>query len=316
MSFLKLQNIKKSYTKERPAFACQFLEISQGKKIGIAGETGSGKSTLLRIIGGLEKPDEGQVLMDNEPVYPKLDRLIPGHPQMAYLSQTFELPKFIKVEEFLSSGSIDEERFDEVARLCRITAILKKDTRALSGGERQRVALAKVILKKPSVLLLDEPYSNLDPHHERIIKEVINDISKKTYTTILMVSHDPSDLLPWADEIFVLKGGTITQKGLPKKIYHAPNDDYVAGLFGAYQVIDGTKWSSSTRQLIVRPEQFTLNNHGKTGEVKVVHFHGNHELIEVKAGEEMIRVLSPPGAYKKGDKVGVSLKFTDYSKQL
>lgn len=314
MSFLKLHNIKKSYVSDRPAFACSSLEVGKGRKIGIAGETGSGKSTLLRIIGGLEKPDEGDVLMDGTSVYPKLDRLIPGHPQMAYLSQSFELPKFIKVVEFLLSNSIDEEWFDQVIRLCRVTALLEKDTLALSGGERQRVALAKVILQEPVVLLLDEPYSNLDPHHERIIKEVIDDIGKETDATILMVSHDPSDLLPWADEILVLKEGEITQKNLPKLIYHSPSNDYVAGLFGAYQVIDGTKWSLPSQQLIVRPEQFMLNNHGKAGEVKAVHFHGNYELIEVKTAHETIQALSSPGTYQKGDKVGVSLILTDYSK--
>ncbi len=314
MSFLKLHNIKKSYVSDRPAFACSSLEVGKGRKIGIAGETGSGKSTLLRVIGGLEKPDEGEVLMDGTSVYPKLDRLIPGHPQMAYLSQSFELPKFIKAIEYLKTNSIEEERFDQVTRLCRVKQLLDKDTRALSGGERQRVALAKVILKEPTVLLLDEPYSNLDPHHERIIKEVISDIGKETDATILMASHDPTDLLPWADEILVLKEGMMVQKGLPKLIYHSPSSHYVAGLFGAYQVIDGTKWTSSSEQMIVRPEQFTLNNHGKAGEVKAVYFHGNHELIEVKTAHETIQALSSPGTYQKGDKVGVSLKLTDYSK--
>ncbi|MEQ6168698.1 ABC transporter ATP-binding protein [Ekhidna sp. MALMAid0563] len=314
MSFLKLQNIQKSYSQERKAFACPSLEISKGKKIGIAGETGSGKSTLLKIIAGLEKPDEGEVLMDSKSVYPKLDRLIPGHPEMAYLSQSFELPKFIKVIEYLKTNSIEEERFDQVTNLCRVKQLLYKDTSALSGGERQRVALAKVILKEPVVLLLDEPYSNLDPHHERIIKEVIRDISKETDATILVASHDPTDLLPWADEILVLKEGMMVQKGLPKLIYHSPSSDYVAGLFGAYQVIDGTKWSSSSEQMLVRPEQFTLNNHGKAGVVKAVYFHGNHELIEVRTEHETIQARSAPGTFKKGDKVGVSLKLTDYSK--
>ncbi|WP_425391530.1 ABC transporter ATP-binding protein [Ekhidna sp.] len=314
MSFLKLQNIEKSYAADRPAFSCSSLELAKGTKIGIAGETGSGKSTLLRIIGGLEKPDKGKVHMDGTSVYPKLDRLIPGHPEMAYLSQSFELPKFIKVIEFLQSNAIEEERFDQIASLCRVKQLLDKDTRALSGGERQRVALAKVILKEPVVLLLDEPYSNLDPHHKRIIKEVIRDISKETDVTILMVSHDPSDLLPWADEILILKDGEIVQIGTPKEVYYQPVNEYTAGLFGDYQKLDGSKWSSLKQDLIVRPEQLTLNNHGKTGEVKAVYFHGNHELIEVKTAHETIQARSAPGTYQKGDKVGVSLKLTDYSK--
>ncbi|WP_424960945.1 ABC transporter ATP-binding protein [Ekhidna sp.] len=308
MSFLKLQNIRKSYSEERKAFSCSSLEIEKGKRIGIAGETGSGKSTLLKVIAGLEKPEEGSVYLEGEPVYPKLDRLIPGHPKMAYLSQSFELPKFIKVSEFLDSAEVDQEQIDKMAAICRIETLLEKNTRELSGGERQRVALSKTILKEPEVLLLDEPFSNLDPHHERIIKEVINDISSETGATILMVSHDPTDLLPWADEILVLKDGIIMQKDLPRLIYHDPANDYVAGLFGSYQVIDGTKWSLSSKHVIVRPEQFTLNNHGVAGEVKNVHFHGNYELIEIRADGQTIQALSFPGEYQKGDKVGVGLK--------
>lgn len=310
MSFLKLQNIKKSYSEERKAFASQSLEINQGSKIGIAGETGSGKSTLLKIVGGLEKPEQGEVTFENETVYPKLDRLIPGHPEMAYLSQAFGLPKFIKVLEFLDSGNIEDHQMTRVAAICRIEGLLEKDTRALSGGERQRVALAKVILKEPKVLLLDEPFSNLDPHHERIIQDVINEVGKETDTTIFMVSHDPSDLLPWADQILVLKDGAIVQQGNPKEVYYQPVNEYVAGLFGAFQKLEGNKWSSSAKDLIVRPEQLVLNNHGKKGVVSEVLFHGSYDLVRVKSMDnEIVQALATPGKYKQGDKVGVSLQL-------
>ena len=296
------------------AFTCASLEIDKGQKIGIAGETGSGKSTLLRIIGGLEKPDGGDVFFENESVYPKLDRLIPGHPQMAYLSQAFELPKFISVNEFLDTAGLEQDQIDKVAAICRIGALLEKNTRELSGGERQRVALAKTILKQPDVLLLDEPFSNLDPHHERILKEVINDISNETGSTVLMVSHDPTDLLPWADQILVLRNGEIVQRGMSKDVYYKPKNEYIAGLFGNFQKLDSSKWSIIDNNAIVRPEQFMLNNHGKSGVVESVQFHGSHEVVSIKTDGEVIQALVPSGAYKKGDKVGVSLASTDYSK--
>ncbi|WP_420319070.1 ABC transporter ATP-binding protein [Ekhidna sp.] len=307
MSFLKLRNIKKSYS-DQAAFACTELDIVKGQKIGIAGETGSGKSTFLKIVSGLEKPEEGEVLIDGVNVYPKLDRLIPGHPDMAYLSQSFELPKFIKVIEFLNASMIAAERLNEIARLCRITDLLKKDTRALSGGERQRVALAKVILKEPNVLLLDEPFTNLDRHHEQVIKEVINDIGEEMGTTILMVSHDPTDLLPWSDKILVLKNGSICQIGIPQEIYKHPKNTYVAGLFGTYQEIDGAKWMDNEKQqMIIRPEQFSLNNHGKVGVIKEILYHGSFELLVVEVDEKRIQAQSLPGVYQVGDRVGVSL---------
>ena len=292
------------------AFSCKELKIPLGAKIGLAGETGSGKSTLLRIIGGLGKPDQGQVLYNNEDVYPKLDRLIAGHPDIAYLSQSFELPKFITVSEFLFVHPFDDEEVDEVVELCDINHLLENETRELSGGERQRVALAKTLLRKPEVLLLDEPYSNLDPPHKREMKRIIDQLDQVERMTILMVSHEPTDLLPWADEVLVLRNGGIYQTGAPKHIYQAPNDDYVAGLFGEYQLLKATDWGEEKeRHILARPEDFSLskNAHGGNGAVVERQYHGGYDLLVIQVGEEQIRVRSEVEAYQIGDQVRVSL---------
>lgn len=309
MTILKLHNIQKTYD-EHLAFQCKQLEIDEGKRIGVAGETGSGKSTLLKIIAGLEKPDDGNAYLRNEDIYPKLDRLIPGHPEIAYLSQSFELPKFISVEDHLHVHPYSEKEIQTIAELCQIQHLLGKNTKALSGGERQRVALAKVLLSKPTVLLLDEPFSNLDPHHKRVIKQVINQIENEIKTTIIMVSHEPADLLPWADEILILRDSNIIQQGPPKEIYFHPQDEHIAGLFGSFQLIEPAKWGN-VKGAIVRPEQFQLNNHGLKGEVRNVQFVGHTEELTVKIAEEEIIVKSEVGKHKVGDQVSVSLRSTD-----
>ncbi|WP_421765417.1 ATP-binding cassette domain-containing protein [Ekhidna sp.] len=311
MSILKLHNIQKTYADNRIAFRCDDFELDEGSRIGIAGETGSGKSTLLKIIAGLEKPDSGDALLNGEEIYPKLDRLIAGHPEIAYLSQSFELPKFISVNEYLSVHPYTVEDVNQIAKLCQIANLLEKNTKALSGGERQRVALAKVLLRKPTILLLDEPFSNLDPHHKRIIKQVINQIEKEIETTIMMVSHEPTDLLPWADKIMVLKDGKILQEGTPRQIYFQPRNEHIAGLFGSFQKLDNSQWGDMNKT-IVRPEQFQLNDHGVKGEVVSIHFVGNNEELVIKTIKEEIVVKSEVGRYEVGDEVKVSLKSIDF----
>ena len=303
---IQLSQISKSYSENLPSIQCDNLLIRKGQKIGIAGETGSGKSTLLKIIAGLIKPDSGEALFDGQPIFPKLDRLIPGHPRMAYLSQSFELPKFISVTEYLDRHQYDEDHIKSTAELCKIADLLEKDTRSLSGGERQRTALARILLQAPDVLLLDEPYSNLDPHHKRTMKDVIGDVSDNTSTTIIKVSHDPADLLPWAEEILVLLAGKTIQRGTPQKIYNEPISEYVAGMFGEYShahmVLDTTYNESE----IVRPEHLKINPKGKRGEVISIRYHGAYDLIHVKIGETVLKVRERVGVYQVGEVVHVS----------
>ncbi|WP_462249558.1 ATP-binding cassette domain-containing protein [Ekhidna sp.] len=312
MSLISLQNIKKSYSADYEALSFEKLSINKSSKIGIAGSTGSGKSTLLKVISGLAKPEDGIVLYNDENVYPKLDRLIPGHPQMAYLSQVFELTKFVSVFDFLDVYAHNEDDVTSISSLCRIDHLLSKGTLELSGGEKQRVALAKVLLQEPEVLLLDEPFSSLDPHHKSLMKEAVNNIEKAIDATVLIVSHDPIDILPWADEILVMKSGMLEQKGSPKEIYYQPINTYVAGLFGEYIEIQMSQWveSEDHLSLIVRPEQFSIvNSEGYSAEVLDVQFKGSYDLIIAHCNSQIIKTLAPSGQYKSGDILCIKLNI-------
>lgn len=207
-------------------------------KIAIAGSSGSGKTTLLKIIAGLTQPDAGEVLFEGERVKGPLETLIPGHTGIAYLSQHFELRNSYRVEEILSMANLLQD--DEAAiiyAICRIDHLLKRKTNQLSGGEKQRIALARLLVMAPRLLLLDEPFSNLDPIHRNILRSVIRDVCDSMEITCLLVSHDPMDALSWADEVIVLGGGQILQQGTPEVIYSHPVDVYTAGLFGNYNLI-------------------------------------------------------------------------------
>ena len=178
MSFLEVQNIN---IREERNFALREICFTQQvlQKIAIAGETGSGKSTLLQIIAGLVQPDSGEVLLEGTRVIGPAETLVPGHPGIAYLSQQFELPPFLRVEQVLDyANTFPEAEAKTLYRLCQIDHLLTRRTNQLSGGERQRIALAKLLLGAPRLLLLDEPFSNLDLAHKNVLKTVIREIGE------------------------------------------------------------------------------------------------------------------------------------------
>ena len=227
----------------------EFLEVAvkdiiftqrKGKNLAIAGETGSGKSNLLKIIAGLATPPAGGVYFEGVKVAGPLERLIPGQPGIAYLSQHFELWNNYHVEEILSySNDLSPKEAAELYQLCHIGHLLQRRTDQLSGGERQRIALARLLVHPPRLLLLDEPFSNLDLIHKRTLKTVIRDSAAKFGITSILVSHDPRDILPWADELLVLRDGRIVQQGIPREVYSAPVDEYSAALLGDYTLVNG-----------------------------------------------------------------------------
>ena len=245
------------------------MVLAKGWKVGIAGETGSGKTSLLKTIAGLMPG--GRVFFEGQRVLGPLEKLIPGHAGIAYLSQQFELPQHLRVEQVLEyANELPEEEAQALFRVCQIDHLMKRKTHQLSGGERQRIALAKLLIASPKLLLLDEPFSNLDMIHKEVLKSVIRDIGQRLDITCMLVSHDPLDTLSWADEILVLRDGKVVQQGSPMRVYQTPVDEYVAGLFGKYNLIDGK---------IVRPEEirvFSADRSGALkGEVEAVSFWGS-----------------------------------------
>lgn len=278
------------------------------RKIAIAGESGSGKTTLLKIIAGLTRPDMGQVFFEEERVKGPDERLIPGQPGIAYLSQHFELRNSYRVEEILEYANLlSEEEGEAIYKVCRIDHLLKRRTDQLSGGERQRIALARLLITSPRLLLLDEPFSNLDLITKNVLKSVISDIGEKLALTCLLVSHDPLDTLSWADEVFVMKGGKILQKGEPAQVYRHPVNEYAAGLFGNYNLL-----TVNGKRLFIRPEDIAIvagdgNDQALRGVVDKVNFLGNAYELEVLLPEDRIIVRTGQRDLIKGEVVTISL---------
>jgi iron(III) transport system ATP-binding protein len=314
MTFLRLSNISKQGLGD---FKLQEITFEQrkGQKIAIAGETGSGKSTLLKIIAGLEQPDSGEIYFKNESIT-QTDKLIPGYPGIAYLTQDFALPKFLRVEQVLEyANNIAPDKAHELFEVCEISHLLMRKTDELSGGERQRIALSRLLITSPQLLLLDEPFSNLDMMHRITLKKVLKKISKQLEITCILVSHEPSDVLPWADKVIVMRNGIIVQKGTPKKIYNKPADEYTAGLFGPYNLLAGQlavrfhqrcNTKPVTKDRLIRPEEFRIVKKKKgflSGIVENISFLGTHYEIEVAVDNTKIIVNSKRKKLRKGQLV-------------
>jgi len=316
MSLLVVRSIEKEHEGKK---ILKGISFAQGafQKFAIAGETGSGKTTLLKIIAGLDQPSQGEIIFAGDNVKGSNEKLVPGHPAIAYLPQFFELPKFLRVEQVLAySNKLTDREATRLFKLCHIQHLLKRKTNELSGGERQRIALCRLLIGKPTLLLLDEPFSNLDLILKSRLKEVIHDVSAVLKITCLLVSHDPDDTLPWADEILVMRAGKIIQQGAPKKIYRQPINAYVAGLFGKFIVlpIAKTKLPKNTNRKFLRPEDFKLVNRGPgtlKGIVRKISFLGNGYEVEASVGKQTIAINTDRDSLKVGQDVLLALKKAD-----
>jgi ABC-type sulfate/molybdate transport systems ATPase subunit len=275
MDLLQVKDIAKGDVR---GFELQPINFTQQKlqNIAVAGETGSGKTTLLKIIAGLIQPDSGQVLFNGEKVIGPADKLIPGHKGIVYLSQHFELPNFLRVEQILEyANEWPSDRAEALFRVCRIGHLFKRRTDQLSGGEKQRIAIARLLIMAPQLFLLDEPFSNMDLSNKILLKKIINDISSELRISFIMISHDPVDILDWADRIIVMRNGKMIENEQPRKLYQSPSSAYSAGLFGKFNLFDRDTFpelfpsgdlQNSQVAAMVRPEHCALDDNGLSGE--------------------------------------------------
>jgi len=291
------------------------------QKIAIAGETGSGKTTLLKMIAGWIQPDEGEMRFRDERILGPFEQLIPGRKEIAYLSQHFELRNNYWVYEILEyANELSQTEANTIYTVCRIEHLLKRRTDQLSGGEKQRIALARLLTSSPQLLLLDEPFSNLDMTHKNIIKSVITDIGNKLNITCILVSHDALDVLSWAETVLVMKEGQIIQQGTPEQVYRQPLNSYCAGLLGAFNMIDMKKATAfsnlpginpTAKQILIRPEHVLIETTGKPGLRGIVQnslFWGNYYTVDVMVDQDLIRVQTSNNLFATGEEVFLSFE--------
>ncbi|MEP2023313.1 MAG: ABC transporter ATP-binding protein [Reichenbachiella sp.] len=303
---IKLSKISKTYDNGVEALSNISFEIKSGRVAYILGESGSGKSTLLKIIAGLEDANGGHIKVDGEEITGPSHHLVPGYDHLAYVPQDFKLQQFWTVGDNIgkkiSHYSFEEKnaRIEELLELCKLEDYKDRYPRELSGGQQQRIAMAAAVADEPNVVLLDEPFSNLDlPMKAEVRKEIIG-MLRTLGITVLLVSHDPAEALAVADQILILNQGKIEQQGQPITVYQNPKSLYAAKFLGPINELKIGK-----KKLLIRPEKITISTIGKY-EAKVedcifmgMHF---HTLLNISDQSELALCYSI-NPHKKGDTV-------------
>lgn len=294
---LDIQNISFSYT-ENPVIKNVSFTINKGENIAIIGESGCGKSTLLKLIYGLYNLDEGKIFYNEKPILGPKYNLIPGMPYMKYLAQDFDLSPYETVAEnvgkFLSNGfaNMKKLRVQELLEMVEMEQFSNVKAKFLSGGQQQRVALVRVLALEPEVILLDEPFSQIDAFRKNALRRNLFRYLKQKGITCIIATHDSTDALSFADEAIVMRNGELIVKGNPTKIYEDPETKYVASLFGEVNEVPThllLSYEDQTHKTLVYPHQFKMVSESNLPvKIRRTYFRGNHFLIETVYKRQLI----------------------------
>ncbi|UOF00664.1 ABC transporter ATP-binding protein [Bdellovibrio reynosensis] len=277
------------------------LEIASGEFLVLVGPSGCGKSTLLRTLAGLETLDGGDILAKGQ----SIAKREPQDRDIAMVFQNYALYPHMNVAENmgfalkLQKKSADEikKRVNEIADLLQISHLLERKPKELSGGQRQRVALGRALARQTSIVLFDEPLSNLDAHLRSQMRVEIKRLHQNLKSTMIYVTHDQMEATTMGDRIAVLKDGSIEQVGTPSEIYHKPKNLFIASFIGSPEmnfiegnVVKKLPWKEAQEGeniLGVRPEALQVGN-GVIGPNEFELGSYQIELSENLGGQQML----------------------------
>ncbi len=259
-----LENVTKIFTKkkqENKVLDDITFEVADGNFFGIIGQSGAGKTTLLRIIAGLEGPTHGRVKFDNTVVAEEGKIMVPIEERnIGMVFQTWALyPHLTSYENIafpLRAKKMDENEIEStvlhLAKMLGIEEVLGRKPGRISGGQQQRVAVARALSKNPSLLLLDEPFSNLDATIKDNARSLIRTVQKEMLITAIIVSHDPADIFSLASDTLAITDGRNAQMDRTANLYHKPNNITVARSIGEMSVVQGSLTRDSRNDVEVK----------------------------------------------------------------
>lgn len=307
MALLQLQDIEKQYRRgDQFAVRGLTLGVEEGEILALVGESGSGKTTLLRLIAGLEHPDAGTIRL-GERLLAQGRRAVPANErQVGMVFQDYALFPHLSILENVLFGlprrlAGREQVARNALKLVDIQEDEGKYPHELSGGQQQRVALARALAPRPSLLLLDEPFSNLDTLLKDQVRQEIRRIIQRAGITTILVTHDTKDALSTADRIAILHQGRLQQLGTPRELYEQPVNEYVAHFFGKQNrlmvraapggyntsfgfIPDSTSLADDTaKQIYFRPEHAQCGAGPLSGRLQSVSYLGDHQLLRVQS---------------------------------
>ncbi len=336
---VRLEHISKIYKdpktgKDFYAVKDTDLTIEPGSFVTLLGPSGCGKTTTLRMIAGFESPDEGEIYLGDEAI----NALTPNKRDTAMVFQSYALLPHLNIFDNVAYGlklrkvPKDEikERVTKILHLVELDGMEARMTNQLSGGQQQRVALARALVIEPSVLLFDEPLSNLDAKLRVQMRTEIRRIQQEVGITAIYVTHDQSEAMAISDKIIIMNKGVVAQMGTPHEIYYHPVDEFVAdfigeanflkgkmtGMDGKYAVLDIAGASVSVPcekamkegkeyTVVLRPEAATLKTKGGIPcKVVLSCFMGSYQNYHVMVGDTLVKLEEPNPKNKKIFNVG------------
>jgi iron(III) transport system ATP-binding protein len=305
------------------------LEIGRGEILSLLGPSGCGKTTALRVIAGFENPESGTVTIADATVVGEGVMLAPDKRRVGMVFQDYALFPHMTVAANIAyglSGPGRHERVADVIAMVGLTGMGDRMPHELSGGEQQRVALARALAPGPAVILLDEPFSNLDATMRDHMRREVRSILKDAGATAVFVTHDREEALAIADLVAVMRDGKVVQVGTPQTLYRSPEDPWVAAFIGEAEFVAGIADIGSVEtplgtfpqfgslrgpvQVLVRPEWVHLSKDpGATATVVEAEFYGHDQLVTVAFADEthLQARVGPSPLFIPDDKVDVAI---------
>lgn len=289
---LEVNNLHFSYTSDKKLFNNLNIKVDEGKIIALAGESGCGKSTLLNIIYGTLDWQEGDVFFDGKKLLGPKGNIVPGEKEMKFVAQTYDLMPYSTVYDnvgkFISNINLKEKR-EKVVELLQVVGLedyADVKPQFLSGGQQQRIAIARALSVLPKLLLLDEPFSNIDFSRKIELREKLFKYVKEKNISLIISTHEIQEVMPWLDQIIVLQEGRLIQNDHPFDTYKNPYNEYVARLFGEVNVL------SDEQQNVLRlskklwyPHEIKISENGTTAEILESRFAGSYYWNKIKLNE-------------------------------
>ena len=297
--------------------------MKKGEIVSFVGASGSGKSTLLKMIGGLISLENGTIHFRGKELEKPEDKLIPGEEGIKMVFQDLRLMPNHTVEEnikyplLLFDKAYQKERVEELLEVCHLQEFRKRLPRELSGGQQQRLALAKTLAEEPALLLMDEPFSNLDPIVKSKLIVDVSEIIRNQQLSLIMVTHDTQDALMLSDKIGFMSEGKLVQYDSPLNIYNEPKSIEIATFFGTINIFNSQEFQQffgenleigKDQRIVIRAESFqTKFESGMLmleGVVQGSFFKGAEYLIRLKVGRRSMVLFAD---YEL--KIGANAKF-------
>lgn len=280
---LQVNNITYGYSKKNKVLDNFNFSLQKGEHLCVMGESGCGKSTLLKAIYGLLDLNDGTIFWDNQQVLGPEFHLVPGMPFFKYVAQDFDLMPYISVSEnikkFLSRfyPKESEKRTQELLEVIEMKAFENEKVKNLSGGQKQRVAIARALAKEPQLLLLDEPFGQIDNFKKNSLRRKLFGYLKEKQISCIVATHDKDDALSFADKLLVIRNQKVIANDNPKKIYQNPENKYIASLFD-----DVNEIYINNEKILLYPDQLKIVEKKNLKATVINSFYkGSYWLIEV-----------------------------------